>query len=43
MFKGTVDVITSFPPLKEGNARFPTYPLNLFLNKHDGNIIIFLF
>ena len=34
-FKGTVSVILSDPPYKDGNARNTTWNLNLFKNVND--------
>ena len=42
--KGTVSVISSDPPCKDGNARFTTVPLEAFLIKYDyeSDINVFL-
>ena len=40
--KGTVRVISSDPPFKDGNTRLKTVPLNLKLIKNKEDTVVFL-
>ena len=41
-FKGTLIVVLSDPPCKDGNARFTTVPLKPLSDQRCGSIVVFL-